>query len=357
MTTKNVLTFVYIAVLGFSLATLFASFALAQDNTPVTDLSVDSVLLSEATSTEAVQITPAISEPWFKIEELFGEVNQGDFVVGPGRAELEVKPGQTVVYEMSVANRISDDRTFRLEVEDVAGSNDASQAVVFLGEQRGPYTIRDYISFPENTFNLDLGERARIPVTISIPADAEPGGYYGGVLVSTIRDTGADADGITTRSPIIARIGTLFFITVPGEIVKSGETKDFALTDKSLWYEKGPIKLSILYENTGTTHLNPYGEMRVHNLFGEEVGFLELEPWFVLPKSLRSRDIVWDRELLLGRYTATVNINRGYDDIVDEFSVVFWVMPWKIVLGVFVVLFILIFIFRFFFRNFEFKRR
>ena len=226
-----------------------------------------------------------------------------------------------------------------------------------MGDQRGPYTLKDYISFPESSFNLDLGDRARIPVTISIPADAEPGGYYGGVLVSTIKQEGSDDENSSARSPIIARIGTLFFITVPGEVTKSGALTDVHVVGDSLWYESGPVTFNVSYENTGSVHLNPYGEIRIANLFGEEVGFVELEPWFVLPKSLRSRDISWNREMLFGRYTATVSINRGYDDIVDTATVTFYVLPWKIVLGTFVVIFLVLFTFRFLFRNFEFRRR
>jgi hypothetical protein len=92
-------------------------------------------------------------------------------------------------------------------------------------------------------------------------------------------------------------------------------------------------------------------------MFGEEVGFVELAPWFVLPQSLRLREVTWDREWLLGRYTATARINRGYDDVVDEMSVTFWVLPWKVVAGTFTVLFIIFFSFRAFFRAFEFKRK
>ena len=103
--------------------------------------------------------------------------------------------------------------------------------------------------------------------------------------------------------------------------------------------------------------MNPYGELSITNMFGEQVGFVELEPWFVLPTSLRTRDVAWEREFLLGRYTVTAKINRGYDDIVDEVTTTFWVLPWKIVLGVFVILFILIFAFRTFFRTFEFSRK
>jgi hypothetical protein len=130
-----------------------------------------------------------------------------------------------------------------------------------------------------------------------------------------------------------------------------------ATLDDTMWYEKGPINLGIFYENTGSVHLNPYGELSITNMFGEEVGFIELEPWFVLPKSLRTREITWDRELLLGRYTVTARINRGYDDIVDEVTTTFWVLPWKIVLGIFASIFILVFSIRAFFRTFEFKRK
>lgn len=296
-------------------------------------------------------------DPWFTVEKLTGTVNQGDFVVGPGRVEVEIEPGDTVIRYITVANRVSDNRAFKITVEDVAGSKDLENTVTLLGEKEGPYTIKDYISFPENSLELALGERARIPITITVPSDAEPGGHYGSVLVSTIKTDKKKADENTPRSPIVARVGTLFFVTVPGDVVRSGETKQITLPDKKWWYEQGPIKFSILYENTGSVHVNPYGELRINNIFGEEVGFVELEPWFALPDSLRSRDIIWDRELLFGRYTATAFINRGYDDIVDEVTVSFWVLPWKIMVAVFLVLFITFFSLRAFFRTFEFKRR
>ncbi len=356
MATKFVQNIVYIFFSALLMVSVPLSWSKAQINTLAPSESVDD--LEQSTTTEDVVVKSTPVTPWFKIEKLTGDnINQGDFVVGPGRAEIEVNPGQTVVYEMSVANRISDGRQFKLEVEDIAGTNDASQAMVFLGEQRGPYTVKDYISFPEDSFVLGLGDRARIPVTISIPADAEPGGYYGGVLVSTVKNDGNSEDVGTTHSPIVARIGTLFFITVPGKTERAGVAKEITLANKSAWYEKGPIKLNILFENTGSVHLNPYGELRVKNIFGEEVGFSELEPWFVLPKSLRTKDVSWDRELLLGRYVATAYINRGYDDIIDEVSVTFWVLPWKIVGGIFLAIFIVLFSFRAFFRRFEFKRK
>jgi len=309
-----------------------------------------------STSTNEV-VEPESNKKWYRSEQIFGNIAVGDFVVGPGRAEIEVNPGETVVQEISVTNRITEDRQFMLEVEDMSGTTDASSAVNLTTGERGPYSIRDYISFPEDSFVLELGERAWIPVTITVPPDAEPGGYYGSVLVSTVRVPDGDKSNTTARSPIVARVGSLIFLTVRGETVKEGSVTDVSTIGDKLWYESGPIDIGILYENTGSVHLNPYGEISVANMFGEQVGFVELEPWFVLPQSLRLREIAWDREFLLGRYTATVLVNRGYDDIIDEVSVSFWVLPWKIVGGVFLILFIVIFTIRAFLRTFEFKRK
>jgi hypothetical protein len=307
------------------------------------------VMVSAATT------TASSSAGWFVTEKIEGVVDSGDFIVGPGRTEIQIMPGQKVIKEITVTNRISDNRLFRLEVDDIVGSKDGSSAVSLTDGARGPYSIRDYLSFPDITFKLNLGERARIPVTISIPANAEPGGFYGSVLVSTER---APEDNIeSSRSPVIARIGSLFFLTVGGDVKRSGVVKGIEPLGNKHWFNQGPITFGILYENTGSVHVNPYGELRIRNIFGEEVGFVELEPWFVLPKSLRNREITWSREFLLGRYTATAYINRGYDDVIDEVRTSFWVVPWIWLAGGFLSLFILIFLLRLFFRNFEFTRK
>lgn len=308
-----------------------------------------------AQSDVATSTPTSINNTWYRLEKIEGDVDVGDFVVGPGRTEIEVAPGKTVVQEITITNRISDGRTFTLEVDDITGSSDGSSAVALTDGQRGPYSIRDYISFPEKNITLNLGERARVPVTIAIPKDAEPGGLYGSVLVSTDRTPEEGADG--SRTPVVARIGSLFFVTVEGDVERSGKTTGIGTIDDVAWYEKGPVNLGIFYENTGSVHLNPYGEISIKNMFGEEVGFVELEPWFVLPTSLRTREIAWDREFLFGRYTVTAQINRGYDDVVDEVSTSFWVLPWRIVLGIFLGIFVIVFGVRTFFRTFEFKRK
>jgi len=349
-----------IFIFGLIFSLIFSPAMVTAEEVEVEELNLESDLENEIDDSVVLEnledeTDENLEKAWSRLEKLGRESNQGDFVIGPGKFEISVAPGQTVTKEISVTNRISDGRTFEITVEDIQGSNDGDKAVVLLGKEDGPYTIKDYLKFKSKRFTLDLGERAWIPVTIEVPADAEPGGHYGSVLISTVQES--EEESSSARTPIIAKIGTLFFITVEGDVEKSGNLKSFETKNNEKWFTKGPINFHVLYENTGSVHLNPYGELRVKNLFGDEVGFLEVDPWFALPKSLRSRDIAWDRNLLFGRYTATLSINRGYDDIVDELKIVFWVFPWKMVGGIFIGIFTIILLLRFIFKNFEFKRK
>lgn len=287
-------------------------------------------------------------------EEVFN-----DFVVGPGKFELELAPGQSKTVELLVTNRMGERKLFQFTTEDAEGSATGETSVSLLGERTGPYTIKDFVSVPYERFYLEHGQRARVPVTISIPLDAEPGGRYGSLLTQ-ITSNPEELEGETGAAPasvIVSRIGTLFFVTTPGETDQAGQLIDFTTKGDRAFFLSGPIDFAISYENTGSVHLNAYGVVTISNILGEEVGTVQLDPWFILPQSLRTREITWNRDFLIGRYTATLRLNRGYDDLIDEATVTFWVFPWKVMAIAFAGIFIFFLIIRFFFSRFEFKRK
>ena len=345
-----------ISMLSCAVFLCLAGAALAQTDVD----SGDDVVLVDGLEVPLVNESNLQNDDWYTVEGIPGGGRvSGDFVVGPGKVELEVAPGQSKTILISVTNRTGEQRDFELSTEDMTGSRDPLIGMTLLGSVEGPYSLRDYIKIAGTKVTLKHNERARIPVTISVPADADPGGRYGSVLVRTLAVEGSDGieNELVPQSPIIARIGTLFFVTVPGEAEREGKLLDFTIVPKKSWFEKGPFTFNILFENTGSVHLAPYGSLSITNTFGQEVGVVELDPWFVMPLSLRSRDIEWTAERLLGRYTATLNIHHGYDNVSETKSVTFWVMPWKVVVGTFVVVFLFIFFMRSIFRNFEFRRK
>ncbi len=290
----------------------------------------------------------------YTIEALPDDIVRSDFVVGPGKQELEIKPGESKTVNISVSNRMGDTRIFYLDTEDFSGSKNTSDTVVLLGEDHGPYSLKDYISFPEKSFELMHAQRAIIPVTVFVPADAQPGGLYGSVLVSTAsKPTGAKGPS----SAIVTRIGTLFFIRVPGEVKQEGKLTQFQTKNTKKIYGAGPVQFELLYENKGSVHENPYGEISIKNILGKEIGNVEVAPWFAMPDSLRLREVQWNSGFLLGKYTAVASINRGYDNIVDTMEFTFWVIPIKLLVLACVIIIILLFVIRFIVTRFEIRKK
>jgi hypothetical protein len=327
--------------------------------TEVSDLVSEVELPVDELVIPSTEVTANAYVDTYARETLPGQDVVGDFVVGPGKFELELAPGESKTVEVIVSNRMGQRELFEFQTEDAEGSADGSAAVNLLGERVGPYSIKDFITVPYKKFYLEHGQRVRIPVTVTIPADAEPGAWYGSLLTLITSDPNLDdpTSGAKPGTAIISRIGTLFFVTSPGDIDREGAMVDFSTISGNKVFLQGPIDFGVTFENTGSVHLSPYGRITITNLIGESVGTVDMQPWFVLPKSLRTKELSWNRDLLIGRYTATVQLNRGYDDIVDELSFTFWVFPWKIAAVTFAGIFVFFLLLRFLFTRFEFKRK
>ncbi|MBU1613370.1 hypothetical protein KKC87_02985, partial [Patescibacteria group bacterium] len=65
-------------------------------------------------------------------------------------------------------------------------------------------------------------------------------------------------------------------------------------------------------------------------------------PYFVMPDSIRDREVVLDRPFMFGRYKAELSLNRGYNNLTDEKTITFWVLPWKTVLEILIGIFLVV---------------
>ena len=302
----------------------------------------------------------------YRRESLPTEEVIGDFVVGPGRFEIDLAPGESLTREITVANRTGRTVEFELVAEDTAASTDGG-GIATLGDTVGPYTLKDFISVPHDKFTLEHATRVRIPVTISLPPDAEPGARYGTILttMTSLPDLDGSQAGAQTGSAVISRIASLIFLTTPGEVTRESELVGFdtvnsvrMISHQMIRQEDSSLPFTVSVENTGTVHTNTYGMITITNMLGETVATHTIQPYFVMPESIRTRTFnVSVREFMIGRYTATLELNRGYDDIVDTKTVTFYVIPWMIVLLVFLGLFVFFLLVRLFLNTFELKRK
>lgn len=303
-----------------------------------------------------IGLTPVLA---YKIEALDDPDVKGDFVLGPGKTELFMNPGETYTKDLLITNRLGQTMEFNVIIEDFKGSKDPEQAVNLLGDARGPFSLRDFIKPEISKFTLKHNERIILPVTVAIPTSSEPGGLYASVLVVTNppdSELQAEKDKAQGQTKLISRLGTLFFVRVKGNAKEEGALKNFKVREDRIFFEKAPVPMEILFENTGSVHLMPYGSIEIKNILGQKIDEINLDPWFVMPDSLRTRAIEWaGKKMLFGRYTADLLVNRGYGDILDKRTISFWVIPWKVVLVIFIFLFMLSWFFRWVGRQFHFE--
>lgn len=288
-------------------------------------------------------------------------VSTHDFVVGPGKIELSLQPGQSATVQLSVANRTGSDKAFSIGEEDFKGTDDPEQAVVLLGDDRGPYSLKDYMKIPVSAVLVPNDQKAYIPITITVPADAAPGGLYGSVVVAVATSPGSEAPApgsATASNPIVTRIGTLFFVRVPGAVDQSGQLTGFSIAGGRTFFSGSqPLPFDLTYKNDGSVYLDPHGTIAVKNMLGATVSSIEVDPWFAMPASTRFREVLWNPPFLFGRYTAIAAIDRGYGSSTDVMSVSFWVIPWKIIAIIVAGLFVIIFGARWLLSKFKITRR
>ncbi|MFA5095045.1 MAG: hypothetical protein WC447_00025 [Candidatus Paceibacterota bacterium] len=289
-----------------------------------------------------------------------GVTVQNDFVVEPGKTEVFLNPGEKMVKNISVTNRVDKAVRFKLTTEDFVGTNDPNQPVLLMGDTNSPYSLKDFI-VPEITeFSLEFGEKITIPVTISVPLNAEPRGYYGALIISNDpdkleNDTTKETEG---KTRIISRIGSLFLLKINGEGKEEGKVEDFKLIGpEKIFYSQRPEGFEIAYKNTGNVHLVPYGTITIKNIFGKVLNTLPVDAYFVLPDSIRYREVKWTDGFSLGRYTANLSLNKGYGNQYENIDLAFWVLPWKILLIGFVSLFLIIALIYYFLTRFELRKK
>ena len=292
----------------------------------------------------------------FIIEDL-NLASEGDIIMGPGKTEVLMEAGNKYSKEMIITNRTGHTKIFNISVEDFRGSRDPQdQSVQFLGTEKGPYSLRDYIIPETADFTLKHGQRMRMQIEIDVPKDAEPGGLYGAVMVSAsnIPEEGEiQKDAAKGQLMIVTRLASLFFVRVKGDVLENSVLKDFK-ADKP-FYEAGPVSLFLSCENNGSVHVSPYGLIEVKNIFGKKIDEIEIDPWYVMPDSLRTREIKWSKNMLFGKYTVNLSLNRGYQDIIDKKTISVWIIPWKIVAAISLVLIIIIWLLVWFISRLEIK--
>jgi len=310
-------------------------------------------LVTPILSVQAEEKTVTESQiPQVKIEQLEGVEVHNDFSIGPTKFSLDLKPGEETVAELQITSRIEKKTDFEVGVEDFTAQEDPERYTQFLGEEKSQFSSKEWFQPAVWKFTLKHGERIYLPIKITVPQDAEVGGHYSVVFVKTVPKEDEKGSGITLSS----RVGSLFLLSIgDGEVKTQGELVSFKTSKKI--YGSWPVTFELNFKNEGDVHLTPFGKIIISNLFGKTIDQATVKDWVVLRSSSRVQRVEWKQGFALGKYTATAQIERGYNNLTDVKTTTFYVLPVKVIGGVLGGLIILAVLFKFFTAKFEIRKK
>ena len=298
-----------------------------------------------------VLITPNLSYA-FQIQDYDNAPVGGGLIISPAKTQIIINPGERQTRELEVTNRTGMSVTINLGVEDFTG--DADGLVQLLGEEKGPYSLKDFVKIEKNTFNLAHGQKAIVGLNIDIPKDSQPGGLTGAITIMSGPVAGASNSGASGVS-VVGKMASIMFVRVAGEAKESLQLDSF-FTNK-YFYTKPNVDFSIRAKNDGNVFLTPYATVDIYNFLNKKVDSIDISPWFVLAGFSRTRTVSWSKDLVFGRYTAKVTFNRGYGGLSDEKTVNFWIVPLRfLAISLSVILILSLFIY-WFSSKFELKKK
>lgn len=266
--------------------------------------------------------------------------------ITPVKIYLTVDKGETEDSSVTAINPNDFPIEIKTEIEDFIPSVSPGD-ITFIPNSEGVTSLVDWLKIEKDVFSLGPKERKKVPFKIEIPEDASAGGHYAAIFFKAIPDQAED-----TTLQVSGRVGVLVIITVPGEIIQTGEITEF---NGPKLASRGPIEFTALFRNTGTAHYQPEGTIEITNLIGKKT-LLEMPKETVLPQGSKNIKTVWDAKYLFGRYGALLNLSDGEGNV-HTASLSFWVFPWQEILGLFVIVSILVFISRILKKKFKIVKR
>jgi hypothetical protein len=271
--------------------------------------------------------------------------------ISPVTVEVAGDPGVTLRGELELFNEQNQPKTFYSSFENFEPSGETGSPR-FVGSGSGLATWLD----TTDQIVLQSNETVKVPYTITIPADAEPGGYFAAIFWGEQNPETLAAGELA----IGGRLGVLILLRVNGAIEEGAGIIDFA-PEKGGWLRAHvPVTFSYRFNNTGGDRVVPEGSVRVTNLFGSVVATFDANPQrgSVLPGSTRRYGVVWSgdsapapeasfgallahewREFRFGWYRAELALDWQHDgsDVLRATTSVVLV-PWRLLLVGFLLL-------------------
>lgn len=259
--------------------------------------------------------------------------------ISPARLELSGDRGNVTSNEFTIINEEASEQTYYTSVENFEAQGESGTPSFTASKEGFPSWVK-----VADKITIKSGEKVKIPFTVTVPPDAEAGGHFAGICLSTIPPVTKGGE-----VSVGAKLCMLMLLKVNGEIKEDGGVMSFFIKDGSRFVTSLPITFVYRFNNNGNDRVKPVGTTTIQNMIGmatEELNANATEG-NVLPKSIRRFEMKWGKEealpasasffshvqyemrnFALGLYFANLDISFGTKTASKSIS--FFVFPWHL---------------------------
>lgn len=258
-----------------------------------------------------------------------------DLTVSPVKKEITLRPGESLDFDITLINHAEKDQELLVYAMDFFIHPDGS----YEFQEPGYYTYScsRWLSISRERLVIPARTQQQEIFRIQVPPDAEPGGHFS---VLFFQDATQPPPGMGVKPTY--RIGSLILVTIPGDIVRQAEIRNFSVESDflSLWgppaegeagWPTRDIRYHLEVENTGNVHLTVQVFIDYRSRVGFGSGTVDLGEITVLPGTRRELNGRLPSPPSLGWFKAEAVIRYGPDlatfDTEKRRSTGFWVLP------------------------------
>lgn len=255
--------------------------------------------------------------------------------ISPTIFDMSAEPGQTWNSTLRVINVNPFDLTVYADVVNFApqGEGGDGRFLPVIDSEADGDTLAEWITISREPIIVPREQTMEIPLSVHVPVDASPGGHFAAILVGTKPIQGSPEEAKIQTAQMVT---SLFFSRVAGDVIESGSIREF--TTEKTFLNSPEATFSLRFENKGNVHLQPRGEIKILNMWGEERGIIPINQYTkygnVLPNSIRKFSFTWKGEWSIsdiGKYRAIATLGYGTDE--KKFTTAqttFWVIPFTL---------------------------
>ena len=284
--------------------------------------------------------------------------------ISPSSIRLQAQAPADIHAPFTIENQSDNAISFKIGYKLFDTQNSQNGTVIFLKDGQSvpgqdqhffdKVQVIDSDNFSHDIVELGPKQKKQLMLRISLPAGEPSADYYFSLVflenTTQLDQTNTTADKKKQPSAITLQsgIGNNVFLAVGPKVAPQAKIDTFTTSGLKL---SGPIPFLLQVSNKGSHYLTSSGTITIKNLFGQAVGKVSVPKSVILAGTSRTftstsnqstandaqllsgSTVIWPQKLLLGFYTATLDLSLTDQGPVVARTTRFMVLPLSFLLG------------------------